>query len=67
MLAAPHRAFLLAVAAVCLGGRAVLLWRQQTAHACAPATVCFSPATRGATMVGLLLGLAPLYLGHAYA
>ncbi len=45
---------------------AVLLWRQRTA-VCVPGAVCTRPAIRGATLVGLLIGIALLYLGYAYA
>ncbi len=67
LAAAPHRVFLLAAAAVCLTCGAVLFWRQRTAAACAPGSVCSRPAVRGLTMVGLLLGAALLYVGYAYA
>lgn len=67
LLAAPHRTFLLAAAALCLVGGAVLLWRQRAAVACAPGAVCSRPAVRGLTAVGLLLGSVLLYLGYAYA
>jgi mercuric ion transport protein len=66
LLAAPHRLFLLAAATLCLAGAAALLWRQRKA-VCVPGTVCTRPAMRGATMIGLLVGLALLYLGYAYA
>ena len=66
LLAAPHRLFLLAAATVCLAGAAVLLWRQRTA-VCVPGAVCTRPTIRGATVIGLLVGLALLYLGYSYA
>jgi mercuric ion transport protein len=66
LLAAPHRLFLLAAATVCLTCATVLLWRQRTA-VCVPGAVCTRPAIRGATMIGLLAGLALLYLGYTYA
>jgi mercuric ion transport protein len=66
LLAAPHRLFLLAAAAGCLASAAVLLWRQRAA-VCASGAVCTRPAIRGATMIGLLVGLALLYLGYTYA
>jgi mercuric ion transport protein len=66
LLAAPHRLLLLAVATICLTGATVLLWRQRTA-VCVPGAVCTRPAIRGATMIGLLVGLAFLYLGYTYA
>ena len=66
LLAAPHRLFLLAAATVCLAGAAVLLWRQRSA-VCVPGAVCTRPAIRGATVIGLLVGLALLYLGYSYA
>jgi len=68
VLAAPHRPALLAVAAACLVGGAVLLWRQrQTSALCAPGGVCTKPAVRGLTTVGLLTGFVLFYLGYAYA
>jgi mercuric ion transport protein len=67
MLAVPHRSFLLMAAAACLVGGAALLWRQRRAATCVPGSVCNRPVVRGATMVGLLLGFALLYLGYAYA
>jgi mercuric ion transport protein len=68
VLAAPHRAFLLASAATCLAGAAVLLWRQRRPAAlCAPGGICTKPAVRGVTMVGLLAGFVLLYLGYTYA
>lgn len=66
LLAAPHRLFLLVAATVCLAGAAVLLWRQRAAG-CAPGAVCTRPAIRGAIRIGLLVGLALLYLGYTYA
>ena len=67
VLAAPHRPVLLAVAAACLVGGAVLLWRQRQASALCTAGVCTKPAARGLTTVGLLAGFVLLYLGYAYA
>lgn len=67
LLAAPHRAFLLAAATACLAGAAVLLWRQRSVALCAPGAICARPAIRGVTLIGLLVGLALLYLGYAYA
>lgn len=67
LLAAPHRMFLLAAATVCLAGAALLLWRQRSHAVCAPGAICSRPMIRGATMVGLLVGLVLLYLGYAYA
>jgi mercuric ion transport protein len=68
VLAAPYRAFLLVVAAVCLAGGAVLLVRQRrTAALCAPGGICTKPAVHGLTIVGLLVGLVLLYLGYTYA
>jgi mercuric ion transport protein len=66
LLAAPHRVSLLIAATVCLAGSAVLLWRQRAA-VCAPGAVCTRLAIRGVTIVGLLVGLALLYLGYTYA
>ena len=67
LLAAPHRAFLLAAATACLAGAAVLLWRQRSVALCVPGAICARPAIRGVTLIGLLVGLALLYLGYAYA
>jgi mercuric ion transport protein len=67
LMAAPHRTFLLAAATAFLVGAAILLWRQRTVAVCAPGAICSRPAIRGATLVGLLVGLVLLYLGYAYA
>lgn len=68
VLSAPHRATLLAAAAICLLGGAVLLWRQRQSPAtCASGGVCTKPAARALTAVGLLAGFVLLYLGYAYA
>ena len=68
VLAAPHRVALLAAAAICLAGGAVLLWRQRrTATLCIPGSVCTKPAVRGVTTAGLLAGFVLLYLRYAYA
>ena len=66
MLAAPHRTFLLAAAALCLLGGAIVLWRQR-AVVCAPGSVCARPVIRSLTAVALLFGLGLLYLGYTYA
>jgi mercuric ion transport protein len=68
VLAAPHRAALLAAAAIFLVGGAVLLWRERQSRAgCASSGVCTKPAVRALTTVGLLAGFVLLYLGYAYA
>ncbi len=67
VLAAPHRGVLLAVAAVCLAGGTILLWRQRKADTCVPDAVCSHPAIHGLTLVGLLAGLVLLCLGYTYA
>ena len=67
LMAAPHRVFLLAAATACLMGAAVMLWRQRSVTVCAPGAVCSRPAVRGVTLACLLVGLALLYLGYAYA
>jgi mercuric ion transport protein len=67
LMAAPHRTFLLAAATACLVGAATLLWQQRKVAVCAPGAICSRPAIRGATLVGLLVGLVLLYLGYAYA
>jgi mercuric ion transport protein len=67
LLAAPHRPFLLAAAALCFAVGAVLLWRQRKPVAvCLPGAICARPAVRALTTVGLLLGLVLLTLGYAY-
>ena len=68
VLAAPHRAALLAGAAICLVAGAVLLWRQrQLSASCAPGGVCTQPAVRALTTIGLLAGFVLLYLGYTFA
>jgi mercuric ion transport protein len=67
LLAAPHRVFLLAAAAVCLVGAAVLLWQQRSTVACAPGAICARRVVRGVTVIGLLVGFVLLYLGYTYA
>src|SRR5258708_7658730 len=67
LLAAPHRLLLLAVATLCLGSAAVLLWGQGRAVTCTPGAICTRPAIRGFTVISLLVGLALLYLGYTYA
>lgn len=67
LLAAPHRMLLLATATICLAGATVLLWRERRVVACTPGAICSRPAIRGATVVGLLVGVALLYLGYTYA
>src|SRR5271163_674577 len=54
LLAAPHRAFLLVTAALCLTGGAVLFWRQQRQAVCAPGAFCTRPVVKGLTLTGLL-------------
>ena len=67
LLAAPHRLLLLAVATLCLGSAAVLLWGQRRAATCTPGAICTRPAIRNVTVISLLVGLALLYLGYTYA
>ena len=67
-IAAPNRALLMVVAALTLGGGAVLLWRQQRhAATCGPNGVCTPPAVRVLTLVGLIIGVALLIAGYLYA
>jgi mercuric ion transport protein len=66
LLAAPHRWFLLVAATVCLAGAGLLLWRGR-ATTCAPSATCARSPVRSITIAGLLVGLALLYLGYAYA
>ena len=68
VLAEPHRGVLLVLAALCLAGGAVLLWRQQrTAVACGPGGVCTSRVVRALTLAGLLVGAVLLWAGYTYA
>lgn len=67
LLAAPHRMLLIATATICLAGAAILLWRQRSVAVCRPGAACSRPAIRGATLVGIFVGLVLLYLGYAYA
>ena len=67
-IAAPNRALLMVVAALSLGGGAVLLWRQQRhAATCGPNGVCTPPAVRVLTLVGLIIGVVLLIAGYLYA
>ena len=65
-MAAPYRVPLLAISAASLGGGGIELWRQRKSGYCRPGAVCARPAARRAAALGLLLGLAMLYLGYAY-
>lgn len=67
LLAAPHRTLLLSAAAVCLAAGAVLLWRRRSAAVCAAGSPFSTPAVRGLTAVGLVVGLALLTIGYLYA
>lgn len=67
ILAAPHRSILLAAATACLVCAVVLFWTQRSAATCTLNALCNRPVVRGATLAGLLLGFALLYLGYAYA
>jgi mercuric ion transport protein len=67
LLAAPHRPLLLWAGALCLAAGTVLLWRRQPVTVCATDAVCFKPAVRGLTVVGLIAGLALLTIGYLYA
>lgn len=67
-IAAPNRALLMVVAALALGGGAVLSWRQQRhAATCGPNGVCTPPAVRVLTLVGLIIGVVLLIAGYLYA
>jgi mercuric ion transport protein len=68
LVAASHRMLFMTVAALCLGGGGLLLWRQQRAAAtCGPNGACTPPAVRALTLIGLVIGLALLWAGYAYA
>ena len=62
LVAEPHRALLLTVAAGALAGGAFLLWQQRHAPVCG---LCTRPGARCLTLSGLLIGLVLLYLGYA--
>ena len=66
-VAAPHRSFLLALAAGCLMAGAGLLWRRQPGLVCTPGTMCSRPAVRAMTLIGLVTGLSLLTIGYLYA
>lgn len=67
MAAQPYRGPLLAIGALCLLGGATLLLRQQIAATrCGPGETCTSLSMRRATLVGLLIGGALLWLGYHY-
>lgn len=66
LFATAHRPLLLAVAAICLAGGALLLWKQRKPAACSSGTICSRPAVRGVTLAGLLVGFVFLYLGYTY-
>ena len=67
-IAAPNHALLMTVAALTLGGGAVLLWRQQRhAATCGPNGVCTPPVVRVLTLVGLIMGVVLMIAGYLYA
>src|SRR5579872_153755 len=66
--AAPHRIALLATAAVCLAGGALLLLRRpRQIAACAPGQACGSPAMTVLATAVLCLGAVLAVLGYLYA
>lgn len=66
-MAAPYRNPLLGVSALCLIGGAILLWRmQRTAATCGPDGICTPPALRALLFLGLVSGVALLWLGYVY-
>lgn len=67
LFAAPHRQFLLFAGAISLAVGAILLWRRRQAVACGPKSIFSSPAVRGLTFAGLLIGLTLLTFGTIYA
>ena len=67
VLAAPYRPILLILGAIGLaGGAYFLFWRARRA-ACRPGSLSARPTFRGTIVASLLLGVAFLYLGYAYA
>jgi mercuric ion transport protein len=67
MVGAAYRTPLLAIGALCLLAGTVLLVRQQlTAAHCGPDGGCTPPVMRIATLIGLLIGAALLWLGYRY-
>jgi mercuric ion transport protein len=68
LVASSHRMLFMTVAALCLGGGGLLLWRQQRAAvSCGTNGVCTPPAVRALTLFGLVIGLALLWAGYVYA
>jgi len=67
VITAPNRVLLLAIGTAGLVGGGLLLWRLSRPAACMPGSLCTKPAFRGTMLVGLVLGMALLYLGFAYA
>ncbi|WP_299110078.1 mercuric reductase [uncultured Bradyrhizobium sp.] len=65
--AAPYRAPLLGLSALCLVGGAIMLWRQQrVAMTCGSDSACAPPALRAMVLVGLAVGAILLWLGYSY-
>lgn len=63
----PYRTILLGIAAMALAAGALLLWRQQrAARTCTAGTVCAPPATRLATGIGIIVGMALLVAAFIY-
>lgn len=66
--AAPYRIWFVAIGAISLLAGGVLLARQQMSAArCGADGACVPASLRIATLVGLLLGAAVLWLGYRYA
>src|SRR4051812_3738631 len=65
ILAAPHRIGLLTIAAIALGGGAVLLWHPRSIG-CDSAASYAHPFVRCLTAIGLLLGTLLLAAGYVY-
>ncbi|WP_338666215.1 mercuric transporter MerT family protein (plasmid) [Pararoseomonas sp. SCSIO 73927] len=70
LLVVPYRIVLLAAAAACLAGSAILLWHQRRAVTvtCESGAACPSnPALRHVTAGGLAIGILLLVISYAYA
>jgi mercuric ion transport protein len=61
-LAAQYQRELLYAAVICLGGAAVVMWRQRRARLCVPGAVCARPTVDWGSKIALLLASGLLAL-----